>query len=424
MSDQALALIEEAVRAGAEALSLSDLDLGVLPPTLPDLAGTLLDLDLSHNRIEQLPEWLGGFPRLRSLDLSHNRIVDLPRSLAALTSLTRLYLTDNLLIKIPVELAALSGLEVLEVAGNRHLLQPPPGVTAQGSAAVIAYLRQSAAPAEPARPAPDPEEPVAGVVNGRPYKGAAIGGVTLVVVIAAVGAGLGLGLGSGGATATRQAAGSVAAGQAAVGVAPAVPTAGTPTTAAGSAAPSSPVPGSVPAVTSPPAHATTNPPVKQQAVHSAAPPAPPASPKAPAEPSNVDFALGRPVSVTSYVQNYVGSNLTDGDTSSYWEGAQNSFPQTVSVSLSQPRTISRIVLSLPPLSDWNSRTQTIQITGSLNGGSVTVRGSAGYSFDANSSGNDAVTVTFSSVEVDHLSLEFTANSGWYAAQLSELAVYR
>lgn len=155
MSDQVIALIEEAVRDGAESLSLSGQDLAELPEALRDLADTLVDLDLSYNRIDRLPPWLAELSRLRFLDLAHNQLVDLPDALVAIGSLTRLDLTDNLLVKIPAALGAMPCLETLHVAGNRHLVQPPPGVAAQGPAALLNYLREIAKP-DTASPAPAP----------------------------------------------------------------------------------------------------------------------------------------------------------------------------------------------------------------------------------------------------------------------------
>lgn len=240
MSDQAIALIRAAERAGAESLSLGGLGLTALPDEVLDLADTLADLDLSHNRFERLPAWIGHLARLRSLDLSHNQIVDLPRSLYSLGLLTRLDLTGNLLVKLPAELGGMPSLESLQVAGNRHLIQPPPGVVAQGSPAVIAYVRESAAPGVIASGPPRQPSGADSTTSGaRMIRGAAIGGVTLVVVAAAVGLGLGLGPEHHAAGTAR--AGSPAAGPTRTGSVPVAPTTGItadPVTASG--APSTP----------------------------------------------------------------------------------------------------------------------------------------------------------------------------------------
>jgi F5/8 type C domain len=154
------------------------------------------------------------------------------------------------------------------------------------------------------------------------------------------------------------------------------------------------------------------------------------SPKAavdapPAGYGTVNLALNKPVTVTSHTQNYVGSNITDGNVDSYWEGNANDFPQDVAVDLGSVQWVAKLVLSLPPVSDWNSRTQTITIGGAQSSTSPpqTIVPSAGYAFNANNGTGDAVTVAFAPVQTRYLILQFTANVGWHAAQLSELSAF-
>ncbi|MFC7710301.1 discoidin domain-containing protein [Micromonospora lupini] len=49
--------------------------------------------------------------------------------------------------------------------------------------------------------------------------------------------------------------------------------------------------------------------------------------------------------------------MVDGDANSYWESANNAFPQWVQVDLGATRTVGRVVLKLPPSSAWATRTQ-------------------------------------------------------------------
>jgi hypothetical protein len=150
---------------------------------------------------------------------------------------------------------------------------------------------------------------------------------------------------------------------------------------------------------------------------------PPSSPPA-AQPSNVNLALGKSVTATSYIQVYYPANVTDGSTSTYWEGAANAFPQTVTVDLGSVTSIAKIVLALPPVADWNSRTQTLQIDGSQTSATpaFTIVPSAGYTFNA-ATNNDEVTINFAPTDTRYITLQFTANSGWTAAQLAEIFVY-
>jgi hypothetical protein len=137
--------------------------------------------------------------------------------------------------------------------------------------------------------------------------------------------------------------------------------------------------------------------------------------------SATNLALNQPVTASGYAQNYVPANAVDGNTSSYWESVDNAFPQWFQVDLGSPVSVSRIVMDLPPLSAWGTRTQTITIQGSTDGTTyTTLVPSTGYTF---TSPANTVTVTFAAVAVRYLKLTFTANTGWPAGQLSELQVY-
>jgi hypothetical protein len=112
----------------------------------------------------------------------------------------------------------------------------------------------------------------------------------------------------------------------------------------------------------------------------------------------------------------------DGNSSSYWESANNAFPQWLQVDLGATTAVSRIVLKLPPPSAWGTRTQTLSVQGSTNGSSFsTVAGSAGYTF--NPATGNTVTITFAATSQRYLRLNFTGNTGWPAGQVSEFEIY-
>jgi hypothetical protein len=135
-----------------------------------------------------------------------------------------------------------------------------------------------------------------------------------------------------------------------------------------------------------------------------------------------NLAAGRPVSATSQVEVYGPGNVADGNAGTYWESSNNAFPQSLTVDLGQNRSVSRVVLKLPPAAAWQTRTQTLSVLGSTDGsGYSTVKASAGYTFNP-SSGNTA-TVTFGATTQRYLRLTFTGNTGWPAGQLSEFEVY-
>ncbi|MEW1779843.1 discoidin domain-containing protein [Streptomyces sp. NPDC086777] len=136
-----------------------------------------------------------------------------------------------------------------------------------------------------------------------------------------------------------------------------------------------------------------------------------------------DLALHRPTSESSHTQVYGSSNATDGDPGTYWESANNAFPQWVQVDLGAGTGVRRIVLDLPPAAAWATRTQTISVQGSTDGGTFTqLLAPAGYTFDP-ATGNIAALTLPATVTTRYVRLTFTANNGWPAGQVSEFQVF-
>ncbi|MFF2383925.1 choice-of-anchor D domain-containing protein [Streptomyces sp. NPDC058108] len=139
--------------------------------------------------------------------------------------------------------------------------------------------------------------------------------------------------------------------------------------------------------------------------------------------STTNIAAGRPATASSNSSPYVASNLTDPDASTYWEGTNGSFPQWAQVDLGQNYSVGKVVLKLPPATAWSSRTQTLSVQGSTDGSSFsTIKASAGYTFDPNTNDNTA-TITFGATTARYVRVNITANTGWNAAQLSDLEVF-
>jgi hypothetical protein len=133
-------------------------------------------------------------------------------------------------------------------------------------------------------------------------------------------------------------------------------------------------------------------------------------------------ALNKPTSASSNAQTYVSANATDGNANTYWESANNAFPQWLQVDLGSAQAVARVVLKLPPSTAWATRTQTLAISGSADGSTfTTIVASAGYTFDPATA--NTVTITFPAASVRYLRLNFTANTGWSAGQVSEFEVY-
>jgi hypothetical protein len=138
--------------------------------------------------------------------------------------------------------------------------------------------------------------------------------------------------------------------------------------------------------------------------------------------SSTNLALGKTMTASGSVGGYPPSNANDNNTSTYWESTNNAFPQWLQVDLGAATTVSKIVITLPPSTSWGARTQTLSVLGSADGASFsTIAGSANYSFDP-ATGNTA-TITFSPATARYLRLNFTANTGWPAAQASEFQVF-
>ena len=137
---------------------------------------------------------------------------------------------------------------------------------------------------------------------------------------------------------------------------------------------------------------------------------------------STNLALNQLTSASGYTQTYVPGNATDGNTSTYWESINSAFPQWLQVDLGAAKSFSKIVLDLPPASSWSTRTQTLSVQGSTDGSSFsTIVASAGYTF--NPSTGNTVTITFPSTSARYVRLNFTANTGWPAGQVSEFQVW-
>ncbi|HEY9335684.1 MAG TPA: discoidin domain-containing protein [Kribbella sp.] len=133
-----------------------------------------------------------------------------------------------------------------------------------------------------------------------------------------------------------------------------------------------------------------------------------------------NLAAGKAASASSSTQNYVASNVTDGNQSSYWESANNAFPQWVQVDLGSSVATNQVVLKLPA-ANWGARDQTLAVQGSTDGQNFTdLSAAAARTF---SPPDNTVTVDYGTATTRYVRIRVTANTGWPAGQLSELEVY-
>ncbi|XP_015705986.2 leucine-rich repeat and calponin homology domain-containing protein 4, partial [Coturnix japonica] len=131
-----------------------------LPPALCRLQ--LQVLLLSHNRLQRLPEAIGGMTALRQLDVSCNELRSLPPSIGRLSSLRDLNVRRNRITALPAELSLLPlvrldfscnhvtsiprcfrrlrHLQAL-LCDNNPLHSPPPQVCLKGRVHIFKYLQ-------------------------------------------------------------------------------------------------------------------------------------------------------------------------------------------------------------------------------------------------------------------------------------------
>ncbi|MFC1408024.1 discoidin domain-containing protein [Streptacidiphilus sp. N1-12] len=139
----------------------------------------------------------------------------------------------------------------------------------------------------------------------------------------------------------------------------------------------------------------------------------------PASAAGTNLALGKTATASSSNGQYVTGNLNDGNQASYWEST-GAFPQWAQIDLGSATSVNQAVLKLP--TGWGARTETLSVQGSTDGSTFsTIVASAGYTFDPNSS--NTVTINFGATSTRYLRINITANTGWAAAQLSELELY-
>ncbi|MFI5475929.1 discoidin domain-containing protein [Streptomyces cacaoi] len=133
-----------------------------------------------------------------------------------------------------------------------------------------------------------------------------------------------------------------------------------------------------------------------------------------------NLAAGRPTAASSSHAEYAARNITDGDRGSYWQSAGGNLPQWVQADLGSTARVDEVVLKLP--ASWENRSQTLSVQGSADGTAfTTLKASAAYTFSPGSA--NTVTVAFPAGQTRYVRVEITANTGWQAAQLSELEVH-
>ncbi len=135
-----------------------------------------------------------------------------------------------------------------------------------------------------------------------------------------------------------------------------------------------------------------------------------------------NLAVGKPISASSVIHTYVAENANDNSTSTYWEGAAGSYPNTLTLKLGANADVDRVVLKLNPDTSWSRRTQNIQVLGRAQdaSGLTSLVAAKDYVFDPASGGN-SVTIPVGGRAAD-VQLKFTSNTGATAGQIAEFQV--
>ncbi|MEU3187526.1 discoidin domain-containing protein [Streptomyces sp. NPDC006923] len=134
-----------------------------------------------------------------------------------------------------------------------------------------------------------------------------------------------------------------------------------------------------------------------------------------------NLAVGKPITASSSVFTFVAENANDNSTSTYWEGAGGSYPNTLTVKLGANADTQSVVVKLNPDSSWGARTQNIQVLGREQSASgyTSLVAAKDYAFSP-ASGN-SVTIPVSSRVAD-VQLRFNSNTGSGAGQVAEFQI--
>lgn len=131
-----------------------------------------------------------------------------------------------------------------------------------------------------------------------------------------------------------------------------------------------------------------------------------------------DLALGKQATTSGSHGAYPASNVTDGSQQTYWE-SPGTFPQWVQIDLGNRFDVDQVVLKLP--TTWEARTQTLAVQGSTDGSSFSTLSASAARVFSPSAGN-TVTIGFAAKQARYIRVQVTANTGWNAAQLSQVEV--
>ncbi|CAL1541842.1 unnamed protein product [Lymnaea stagnalis] len=115
--------IETAQKTGV--CQLRHLNLKEVPEELQKLSKNLRTVDLSDNKILQLPPWFVTLASLKNFTLNNTKIAELPEDFGKLKKLEVISLSGNSLTHLPRSFSNLTNLKTLTLSGNHFKTFPP-----------------------------------------------------------------------------------------------------------------------------------------------------------------------------------------------------------------------------------------------------------------------------------------------------------
>ena len=135
------------------------------------------------------------------------------------------------------------------------------------------------------------------------------------------------------------------------------------------------------------------------------------------------LTYNRSVSATPHEDVYVSNHITDGNPLTYYESSKGQWPAEVTIDLASIYDVNYITLSLPPLMQWEPRTQTFSIEASSDGVNFReIVASADYLFDPRT-GNIVEIQLENPEEARFLRVIFTDNTRGFGAQISQISAF-
>ncbi|EPB77416.1 leucine Rich repeat-containing domain protein [Ancylostoma ceylanicum] len=107
-------------------LQLKACGLKSMPSALNELYEVIRNLELSQNKIKELPPDIGSFSVLKQLHLSENALTELPDEIGLLKNLEILNLQSNKLSSLPDSIVGCTSLKTLNLSANNFSQFPVP----------------------------------------------------------------------------------------------------------------------------------------------------------------------------------------------------------------------------------------------------------------------------------------------------------